>query len=84
LGVGIPGIRSIVESIHKQKKLGESSITDQKKILDLLMMQDYAEEKLAAVIYAQLYMKDVNVKFQPSMISGWFDKKWIYDWNVCD
>lgn len=83
-GVGIPQIRSIVQSVYKQNKLNELSPADQKKFLDELMKQNYTEDKLAAIIYVQLYLKDADVKFQLSMISNWFDKRWIYDWNVCD
>jgi 3-methyladenine DNA glycosylase AlkD len=83
-GVGIPQIRSIVQSVYKQNKLNVLPLSNQKIILDELMKQDYAEDKLAAIIYVQLYLKDADVKFQLSMISNWFDKKWIYDWNVCD
>lgn len=83
-GVGIPQIRSIVQNVYKQNKLNELSLTNQKKLLDELMKQDYTEDKLAAIIYVQLYLKDADVKFQLSMISNWFDKRCIYDWNVCD
>ena len=83
-GVGIPQIRSIVQNVYKQNKLNELSLSNQKKFLDELMKQDYAEDKLAAIIYVQLYLKDADVKFQLSMISNWFEKRWIYDCNVCD
>lgn len=84
LGVGIPQIRSIVQNVYKQNKVDELSLSVQKEFLDELMENDYTENKLAAIIYAQLYLKDVDVKLQLSMISNWFDSKWIYDWNVCD
>lgn len=83
-GVGIPQIRSIVQNVYKQNKLNELSLSNLKKFLDELIKQDYTEDKLAAIIYVQLYLKDADVKFQLSMISNWFDKRWIYDWNVCD
>jgi len=83
-GVGIPQIRSIVQNVYKQNKLNELSPADQKKFLDELMKRDYAEDKLAAIIYVQLYLNDADVKFQLTMISNWFDKRWVYDWNICD
>lgn len=83
-GVGIPQIRSIVQNVYKQNKLNELLLSNLKKFLDELIKQDYTEDKLAAIIYVQLYLKDADVKFQLSMISNWFDKRWIYDWNVCD
>jgi 3-methyladenine DNA glycosylase AlkD len=84
LGVGIPEIRSIIQRVCKQNKLNEFSPADQKIFLDELMKQDYTEYKLAAIIYVRLYLKDTDVKFQLSMISNWFDKNWVSDWNVCD
>jgi 3-methyladenine DNA glycosylase AlkD len=84
LGVGIPEIRSIIQRVYKQNKLNEFSPADQKIFLDELMKQNYAEDKLAAILYTQIFLKDPYPKFQLSMISNWFNKKWIYDWNVCD
>lgn len=84
LGVGIPKIRLIIQRVYKQNDLKALSLVEHKTILDQLMKQDFAEEKLAAILYAQIFLKDTDPKFQLSMISNWFDKKWIYDWNVCD
>ncbi|MCU0414357.1 MAG: DNA alkylation repair protein [Ignavibacteriaceae bacterium] len=84
LGIGIPQIRSIVQRVYNQNKLNELSLSKQKKLLNELIQREYAEEKLAAIIYVQLYLKDTDVKFQLSMISSWFDKRWVYDWNICD
>lgn len=84
LGVGIPEIRLIIQQVYKQNNLKECSFIEHKEILDQLMKQEYAEEKLAAILYAQIFLKDADVKAKLSMISNWFDKKWIYDWNVCD
>ncbi|MBX3006852.1 MAG: DNA alkylation repair protein [Melioribacteraceae bacterium] len=84
IGVGIPEIRSIVQDVCKLNKLNELSRTEQKEILDELVKHEYSESKLAAIIYVQLFLLGTDVKFQLSMFSNWYDKKWIYDWNVCD
>lgn len=84
IGVGIPQIRLVVQEVCKQNKLNELLIPEQKKILDELVKNEYTEYKLAAIIYAQLFLKDIDAKFQLSLISNWFDNKWITDWNVCD
>lgn len=84
IGVGIPQIRSIVQNVYQKNKVDELSLSNQKQFLDELMQNYYTENKLAAIIYAQLYLKDADVKFQLSMISNWFDSKCVFDWNVCD
>lgn len=84
LGVGIPEIRAIIQQANKKHFLNESPFAEQKVVLDQLMSQDYTEEKLAAIIHMQLFLKNTDVKLQLSLISDWFDKKWVYDWNVCD
>lgn len=84
IGVGIPKIRLVLQDIYKRKNINELSILEQKEILDELVKNEYTESKLAAIIYVQIFLKDSDVKFQLSMISNWFDKKWISDWNVCD
>lgn len=84
LGVGIPETRLIIQQVYQQNNLKECSFIEHKEILDQLMKQEYAEEKLAAILYAQIFLKDADVKAKLSMISNWFDKKWIYDWNACD
>ncbi|MCB0551466.1 MAG: DNA alkylation repair protein, partial [Phaeodactylibacter sp.] len=42
------------------------------------------EDKLAAILYLQLYWKGMDAQPQLDLISHWFDQRWISDWNVCD
>jgi 3-methyladenine DNA glycosylase AlkD len=84
IGVGIPQIRLVLQDVYKRNNLNELSTPEQKETLDELVKHEYTESKLATIIYVQLYLKDTDVKFQLSMISNWFDNKWISDWNVCD
>lgn len=84
IGVGIPEIRTVVQKVCKLYKLNELSLDNQKDLLDELVKHDYTEAKLSAIIYVQLFLKEADVEFQLSMFSNWFDKKWIFDWNVCD
>lgn len=84
IGVGILKIRLVVQDVYKRNNLNELSIPEQKEILDELIKNEYTESKLAAIIYVQIFLKNSDVKFQLSMLSNWFDNKWITDWNVCD
>lgn len=83
-GVGIPEIREIVKKANVEYNLTDNPLEDQILILNDLMKQPFTEDKLAAIIYLQLYWKKVDTKIQLDLISEWFDNNWITDWNVCD
>ncbi len=83
-GVGIPEIREIVKSTNKEFKISDQPLEKQVQLLNDLMYQEYTEDKLAAVIFLQLFWKNKNIKESLDMISKWFDLGYIQDWNVCD
>lgn len=83
-GVGIPEIRQIIKEVNKEYKLTEKQIPEQIELLNELMLQEYTEDKLSAILYLQLFWKNKNEKQTFELISKWFDNEWITDWNVCD
>ena len=83
-GVGIPEIRDIVKEATKDYKLLELDISEQVDLLSDLMTSKYTEDKLSAIIYIQLYWNRTNEHEKIALISDWFDKELITDWNVCD
>ncbi len=83
-GVGIPDIRNIVKEINKKFKITEKPLKDQVELLTDLMSQEYTEDKLSAILYLQLFWKDKYDKQKIDLISVWFDRNLITDWNVCD
>ena len=83
-GVGIPGIRQVVKSANKEFSLSSKPLIKQVELLNDLMQKPFTEDKLAAVIYLELFWNKNNYKILLEMISGWFDRGWISDWNVCD
>lgn len=83
-GVGIPDIRNIIKETSKEYALQEKSIEEEISLLNDLMRQEYTEDKLAAILYLQLYWKGKNEEHTMKLISEWFDKNLITDWNVCD
>ena len=83
-GVGIPEIRNIVKEVTKDYKLLEFDISEQIDLLNDLMNSEYTEDKLAAIIYIQLNWNKINEHEKIALISDWFDKELITDWNVCD
>ena len=83
-GVGIPEIRAIVKEATTEFKLIELDISEQIDLLNNLMNSEYTEDKISAIIYIQLYWNKTNEYEKIALISDWFDKKLITDWNVCD
>ena len=83
-GVGIPEIREIIKETNKEYQITEKSISKQIELLDDLMNQRYTEDKLAAILYLQIFWKNENEKQIIDLISKWFDHNLITDWNVCD
>ncbi len=83
-GVGIPQIREVVKAVAKEHGLTQQPVEAQFEFLSDLMQQPYTEDKLAAILYLQLYWKKQEAGPQLELISRWFDQRWISDWNVCD
>lgn len=83
-GVGIPHIREVVKEVAKEYGLTSQPPEAQAEALSDLMQQPFTEDKLAAILYLQLYWKGMDAGPQLELISHWFDQRWISDWNVCD
>lgn len=83
-GVGIPEIRQIIKEVNKEYKLTERESSEQIELLNDLMSQEYTEDKLSAILYLQIFWKNINERQILDLISKWFDKNLITDWNVCD
>lgn len=84
IGVGIPDIRKTLISESAVQDLRNAELQDQIHFLNALMASEWTEEKLAAIIYMQLYWKDIEIADLLTVIENWFDERLIYDWNVCD
>lgn len=83
-GVGIPQIREVIRTVVREKQLTEEPPEVQTSLLDDLMRQPFTEDKLAAILYLQLFWKDADPTPQLKLTSRWLDEGWISDWNVCD
>lgn len=84
LGVGIPDIRKIVQSVEKEVRITSLPLADQIRFLNDLMQSEYTEPKLAAILYIQLNWKTQYPQQTLNLCANWFDQAWITDWNVCD
>ncbi len=85
LGVGTPDIRNILLKMDRTGDLVELSLNRQVGLVNRLMKGSYAEEKLAAILYMQLFwLRKHKNSMMMGMISDWFDERLIFDWNTTD
>lgn len=85
IGAGIPEIRKILLDRNKAEGLDQMAMNKQVGLVRGLIKGCFAEEKLAAILYIQLFWlgKQKN-SFLLSLISDWFDERYIFDWNTTD
>jgi len=85
LGVGIPEIRKVFVEKNKETSFSKLAMNQQVSIVNGLMRGNYAEEKLAAILYVQLYWMDwMKAGFLMNLVSEWFDDRHIHDWYTTD
>ena len=85
LGVGIPEIRKMLLDLNRKERLEELAMNRQVGIVNGLIKSGLAEEKLAAILYIQLFwLANQKKSFLMSLISDWFDERYIFDWNTTD
>jgi 3-methyladenine DNA glycosylase AlkD len=85
VGTGIPEIRELLLEMNQSEGLDQLPMNRQVSLVNGLMKNNLAEHKLAAILYIQLFWlgKKKN-SFLLSIISDWFDDRYIYDWNTTD
>jgi len=85
LGLGIPEIRQVFLEREKETSFSTLPMNKQVSLVNGLMRGSYAEEKLAAILYVQLYWLEwMKEGFLLNLVSDWFDDRHIYDWNTTD
>ena len=85
LGAGIPEIRKYLLELNAKEDLEALPMNRQVGLVKHLIRGTYAEEKLAAILYIQLFWlgKQRN-NFILDLLSDAFDEHHIYDWNTTD
>ncbi len=85
IGAGIPEIRKILLERNHLEGLDQLAMNKQVSLVNRLIRGRFAEEKLAAILYIQLFWlgKQKN-SFLINLISDWFDLRYIFDWNTTD
>lgn len=85
IGAGIPEIRKILLKRNREEALDQLPMNQQVGMVNGFMRGRFAEEKLAAILYVQLFWlgKQKN-SFLLNLITDWFDERYIFDWNTTD
>lgn len=84
-GVEIPTVRNELKTWYKQEEIGKFPLEEQLDLALSFFEEEYAEDKLAGILFFQLYLYDkfdykkLLVKFESI-----FDNGYVYDWSVCD
>lgn len=85
LGVGTPEIRAVFLNHNKKSAFEDMAMNQQVSLVNGLMRGKYAEEKLAAILYVQLFwLTRMKGSFLMSIVSDWFEDRYIFDWNTTD
>ena len=85
IGAGIPEIRKILLARNRSEGLDQLPMNKQVGLVNRLIKGRFAEEKLAAILYIQLFwLGKLKDTFLLNLISDWFDERYIYDWNTTD
>ncbi|MEN8203608.1 MAG: DNA alkylation repair protein [Bacteroidota bacterium] len=85
MGLGIPEIRKVLLDLNKMVDLEHLPMNRQVGIVNGLMKGHFAEQKLAAILYIQLFwLGKKRNSFLLNLISDWFDDRLIFDWNTTD
>lgn len=85
LGVGTPDIREVFLNRDQESSFEKLAMNQQVSLVNGLMRGTYAEEKLAAILYVQMFWLDkMKGSFLMNLVSDWFDDRHIHDWNTCD
>ena len=84
-GVGIPRIRDQLHVWYENERVNDLSLDNQLDLALSFLAEEYAEDKLAGILFLQYYLYDkCDWKVLFPRIEKLFEKGCTYDWNICD
>lgn len=82
-GIGIPELRKmLLQNLADKKNFDNPKVEEE--FLSSLMQHSFTEPKLLAILYLQIHHKTLEAEKTLALVEKWFDREWIFDWNVCD
>ena len=84
-GVEIRTVRTELKNWYKQENVDKLTLEAQLNLALSFFEEDYTEDKLAGILFFQLYLYDkFDYKVLLSRFESIFENGYIYDWSVCD
>lgn len=84
-GVEIPTIRAELKDWYKHENIDKLPLDEQLNLALSFFEEEYAEDKLAGILFLQLYLYDkFDYKTLLSRFESIFENGYVYDWSVCD
>lgn len=85
VGISIPEIRKLLIERNFTDGLDQLPMNQQVGLVNGLMRSPFAEHKLAAILFIQLFwLENQKNSFLLSLFTDWFDERHIHDWNTTD
>lgn len=85
VGTSIPEIRKLLIERNFIDGLDRLPMNQQVGMVNGLMRSPFAEHKLAAILFIQLFwLGNQKNSFLLSLFTDWFNERLIYDWNTTD
>jgi 3-methyladenine DNA glycosylase AlkD len=84
-GLKLPTVRALVKDWYEYNRIQDLSIDDRIDIAMMLMESDFAEDKLAGILYLQSYLFDcVDWQIMLPRYEKLYDRGAIFDWSTDD
>lgn len=84
-GVEIPTIRTELKDWYKRENIDKLPLDEQLNLALSFFEEEYSEDKLAGILFLQLYLYDkFDYEELLSRFGSIFENGYIYDWSVCD
>ncbi len=85
MGLALFDIHQVIGEFEEKERWSHLPMNRQVNLVYGLMRGEYAEEKLAAIMFIQLFwLKRERPVFIMRLVSDWFDERYIFDWHTTD
>jgi 3-methyladenine DNA glycosylase AlkD len=84
-GLKLPQVRNLVKDWYQKNHLKDLAINEQIEIALMLIQSDFAEDKLAGILYLELYLYDrVDWQIMLPRYQELYDRGAVFDWSTND